>query len=87
MSDGGRQAGDHLITGIDWLITVDYERRIIRDGAVAIKDGRFAAVVTCDQSQSLYLLCPPHRNPPYGGLLKPDRSHVTDMGALLCRPN
>jgi 5-methylthioadenosine/S-adenosylhomocysteine deaminase len=35
---------DLLVTGIDWLITVDAGRRIIRDAAVAVKDGRFAAV-------------------------------------------
>lgn len=44
MSNEPSQAADHLITGIDWLVTVDPDRRIIRDGAVAIKDGRFAAV-------------------------------------------
>ncbi|HJO71900.1 MAG TPA: amidohydrolase family protein [Rhodospirillales bacterium] len=37
-------AADVLVTGIDWLITVDESRRVIRDAAVAIKDGRFAAV-------------------------------------------
>lgn len=35
---------DLIVTGIDWLITVDAGRRIIRDAAVAVKDGRFAAV-------------------------------------------
>ncbi len=44
MSAEASQTADHLITGIDWLITVDADRRIIRDGAVAIKDGRFAAI-------------------------------------------
>lgn len=44
MKDGARKDADHLITGIDWLITVDPGRRIIRNGAIAIKDGRFAAV-------------------------------------------
>ena len=33
-----------LVTGIDWLITVDQGRRVIRDAGIAIKDGRFAAV-------------------------------------------
>ena len=37
-------AAQRLVTGIDWLITVDPTRRIIRDGAVAIQDGRFVAV-------------------------------------------
>lgn len=38
-----RKSADRLVTGIDWLITVDGTRRIIRDAAVAIVDGRFAA--------------------------------------------
>jgi 5-methylthioadenosine/S-adenosylhomocysteine deaminase len=39
-----REAADLLILDIDWLITVDSARRVIRDAGVAIKDGRFAAV-------------------------------------------
>ena len=35
---------DVLVTHIDWLITVDPQRRIIRDAALAVKDGRFVAV-------------------------------------------
>ena len=35
---------DLLVTGIDWLITVDGGRRIIRDAAIAIADGKFAAI-------------------------------------------
>ena len=35
---------DLLVHSIDWLITVDAERRVIRDAAVAVKDGKFAAV-------------------------------------------
>ncbi len=35
---------DLLVTRIDWLITVDSARRVIRDAGVAVKDGRFAAV-------------------------------------------
>jgi 5-methylthioadenosine/S-adenosylhomocysteine deaminase len=38
------KAADLVIRGIDWLITVDKDRRIIRNGSLAIKDGRFAAV-------------------------------------------
>ncbi len=38
------QRADLLITGIDWLITVDPTRRIIRDAAVAVLDGQFAAI-------------------------------------------
>jgi 5-methylthioadenosine/S-adenosylhomocysteine deaminase len=35
---------DLLIRNADYLMTVDKERRIIRDGAVAIRNGRIAAV-------------------------------------------
>jgi 5-methylthioadenosine/S-adenosylhomocysteine deaminase len=35
---------DLLVRNIDWLITVDADRRIIRDAAIAVKDGRFAAI-------------------------------------------
>lgn len=35
---------DLLVRNIDWLITVDPTRRVIRDAAVAVKDGKFAAV-------------------------------------------
>jgi 5-methylthioadenosine/S-adenosylhomocysteine deaminase len=35
---------DLLVRNIDWLITVDAKRRIIRDAAIAVKDGKFAAV-------------------------------------------
>jgi 5-methylthioadenosine/S-adenosylhomocysteine deaminase len=34
---------DVLLRGIDWLITVDADRRIIRDAAIAIKDGQIVA--------------------------------------------
>ncbi len=35
---------DLLVRNIDWLITVDAGRRVIRDAAIAVKDGRFAAI-------------------------------------------
>jgi 5-methylthioadenosine/S-adenosylhomocysteine deaminase len=35
---------DLVVRHIDWLITVDGGRRIVRDGALAVKDGVFAAV-------------------------------------------
>jgi 5-methylthioadenosine/S-adenosylhomocysteine deaminase len=38
------RAADLVVTGIDWLITVDATRRIIRDAGVAVAGGRFAAV-------------------------------------------
>jgi 5-methylthioadenosine/S-adenosylhomocysteine deaminase len=37
-------AVDLVIAKIDWLITVDPERRVIRDAAVAVKDGKIVAV-------------------------------------------
>lgn len=40
---------DLLVEHIDWLITVDDGRRIVRDAAVAIKDGRFVAVGSTDE--------------------------------------
>jgi len=38
------QQADVLVRNIDWLITVDPTRRVIRDAAVAVKDGKFAAI-------------------------------------------
>jgi len=35
---------DILVIHIDWLITVDTGRRILRDGAIAVKDGKIAAI-------------------------------------------
>ena len=35
---------DLIIKDVDWLITVDRERRIIRDAAIAVQDGRIVAV-------------------------------------------
>jgi cytosine/adenosine deaminase-related metal-dependent hydrolase len=33
-----------IISNIDYLVTVDPSRRIIRDGALVIRDGRIVAV-------------------------------------------
>jgi 5-methylthioadenosine/S-adenosylhomocysteine deaminase len=44
MSAGKPMAVDLLLRDIDWLITVDAKRRIVRGGAIVIKDGRIAAV-------------------------------------------
>ena len=44
MSAAERDMAEFLLSDIDWLITVDPGRRIIRDAAVAVKDGRIAAV-------------------------------------------
>ena len=38
------QTADLIIKDIDWLITVDPGRRIIRDAAIAVQDGKIAAV-------------------------------------------
>lgn len=38
------QEVDLIITHIDWAITVDAKRRVIRDAAVVVKNGSFAAV-------------------------------------------
>ena len=35
---------DLLVRNIDWLITVDGDRRILRDAAIAVQDGKFAAI-------------------------------------------
>jgi 5-methylthioadenosine/S-adenosylhomocysteine deaminase len=37
------------VRGIDWLITVDAKRRVIRDAAVAVKNGKFVAVGKSDE--------------------------------------
>ena len=39
-----RTQADCLILNIDWLITVDQKRRVIRDAGIAIGGGRFQAV-------------------------------------------
>ena len=33
-----------LVHSADWLVTVDADRRIIRDGALAVEDDRIVAV-------------------------------------------
>jgi 5-methylthioadenosine/S-adenosylhomocysteine deaminase len=38
------QTVDLVISNIDWLITVDAGRRVIRDAAAAVRDGSFVAV-------------------------------------------
>lgn len=38
------EEADLFIRDIDWLITVDPERRIIRDAGIAVKDGKIAAI-------------------------------------------
>ncbi len=38
------QSVDLIISDIDWLITVDSDRRILRDGAIAVNGGKVVAV-------------------------------------------
>ncbi len=38
------QTVDLIIENIDWLITVDRERRVLRDGAIAVDRGKIAAI-------------------------------------------
>lgn len=45
---GSRAEVDLVVSDIDWLITVDDTRRVIRNGAVAVKDGRFVEVGATD---------------------------------------
>jgi 5-methylthioadenosine/S-adenosylhomocysteine deaminase len=38
------QSVDLVIADIDWLITIDAQRRIVRDGAIAVDKGRIVAI-------------------------------------------
>ena len=49
-----RTQADCLILDIDWLITVDEERRIIRDAGIAIDSGRFQAVGKSAEIRALW---------------------------------
>ena len=42
MSTG--QQADLLVRNIDWLITVDPQRRVVRDAAIVVKGGKFVAI-------------------------------------------
>jgi len=44
-----REEADLLIEGIDWLITVDETRRVVRNAGVAIRDGRFIMIGGADE--------------------------------------
>ena len=35
---------DLLVHDIDWLVTVDAGRRVIRDAAIGVRDGRIVAI-------------------------------------------
>lgn len=41
---GAKRRADLLISGIDWLITVDAGRRIVRDAAIAVAGGTIAEI-------------------------------------------
>ena len=41
---GTTQQADLIVRNIDWLITVDAKRRVIREAAIVVKAGKFAAV-------------------------------------------
>jgi 5-methylthioadenosine/S-adenosylhomocysteine deaminase len=45
---------DLIVRHVDWLITVDAGRRVIRDAAVAVKDGKFAAVGKTDTIEAAW---------------------------------
>ncbi len=47
-SPTGERIADLVIAHIDWLISVDPSRRVIRDAAIAIRGGRFVAVGKSD---------------------------------------
>ena len=48
------QSVDLVIAGIDWLITVDPSRRIIRDAAVAVDAGKIVAIGKSDEIAKAY---------------------------------
>ncbi len=60
-------SADLLVTGAEWLITLDRERRIIRNGAVAISGGRIVAVGKSAKLAAAY----------------PDASHVSARGMVM----
>ena len=59
-------SADLLVTGAEWLITLDRERRIIRNGAVAISGGRIVAVGKSAKLVAAY----------------PDASHISARGMV-----
>jgi len=42
------QQADLIVRNIDWLITVDAKRRVIRDAAIVVKGGKFVAIGKSD---------------------------------------
>lgn len=45
-------AGDILIHNVDWIVTVDAERRVIADGSILVRDGKIAWVGSSAQTPS-----------------------------------
>ena len=48
------QASRILIEHADWIVTMDPERRIIKDGAIAIEKDRIAAIGTTKETASKF---------------------------------
>src|SRR5262245_29723226 len=48
------QASRILIEHADWIVTMDPERRIIKDGAIAIEKDRIAAIGTAKETASKF---------------------------------
>ena len=68
------QSVDLVIAGIDWLITVDPGRRIIRDAAIAVNGGKIVAI-----GKSVEVV------KDYAGTRKVDGRHtVTTPGLIDC---
>ena len=57
------QTVDLVITDIDWLITVDPARRIIRDAAIAVDGGKIVAVGKTDDIAAKLFRRAPRRRP------------------------
>ncbi|WP_428522470.1 amidohydrolase family protein [Pseudorhodoplanes sp.] len=53
-SSEGASAADTIVVNIDWLITVDEQRRVIRDAAIAIKHGKIVAVGKSSEIRSVW---------------------------------
>jgi len=49
IAEADLQVADLVVTGLEWLVTVDERRRVLRDAAIAIRGGRFVAVGKTDE--------------------------------------
>ena len=61
------QSVDLVIADIDWLITVDSGRRIIRDAAIAVDGGKIVAVGKSAEIAKALRRRAHDRRPPHGG--------------------